>query len=134
MRTQNGNEFYRPLRSEPDDLFSSRLQSGPDLPASSVPEKDDNRSHVQFTYPAPKHALGDIQITGSLRNRHAPIGHQPYCLVLELAAELPSCHKALQFMGHDPIFVSTKPAAAQKSHDAALFDAKNVTARSKTPN
>jgi hypothetical protein len=80
------------LRPEPHDLF---LQGGnlslidPHLP---VPGKGGSGSHAQFPYAASKHALGDIQITGSLGNRHAPIRHQPDRLNLELVAELPSRH------------------------------------------
>ncbi|MER8482496.1 hypothetical protein [Mesorhizobium sp. M1322] len=34
----------------------------------------------------------EIQITGCLRHCYAPFLHQPHCLKLELAAELPSSH------------------------------------------
>lgn len=54
-------------------------------------------------------------LTGRLRHRNAPILHQPHCLKLELATELPSSHPPLSSSVKHLISAPTKPAAGQTS-------------------
>src|SRR5690606_5302792 len=74
------------------------------------------RIGAEFPDPFAQHVLMQIQIAGGLRHRNAPILHQPHCLKLELAAELPSSHS------HSPVPSNTLSRCPRNRQQASESD------------
>src|SRR6056297_1123233 len=80
------------LRPETGDLFLQRCNLGQFRALLAIPGKRRGRCRSRLTHPAPQHALCKIKVPARLSDRNTPLGHQLYCLDLELAAELSSRH------------------------------------------
>ena len=99
----SGQEVTR--RPEPDDRLpqdGNLSLIGLLLPA---PRKGSSGSNAQFAYPAQKHALGDIQITPRSVTTFA-------ASILNARLNFRLVISSLRSKGHDLVFVSVKPPAA----------------------
>jgi hypothetical protein len=70
-----------------------------------APRKGSSGSNAQFAYPAQKHALGDIQITPRSVTTFA-------ASILNARLNFRLVISSLRSKGHDLVFVSVKPPAA----------------------